>query len=65
MELVKVGFEVGMIRINDIFYELSDCVKKVNSFKVDLFILFYFNVGGGKGYEDYIYIFVLVVMVEI
>lgn len=54
-ELVKAGFEVGMTRTNNTFYELSDRAKKANSFKADLFISIHFNAGGGKGYEDYIY----------
>lgn len=54
-ELMKAGFEVGMTRTNDTFYELSDRAKKANSFKADLFISIHFNAGGGKGYEDYIY----------
>lgn len=33
-ELVKAGFEVGMTRTNDTFYELSDRAKKANSFKL-------------------------------
>lgn len=55
LELVKAGFEVGMTRTNDTFYELSDRAKKANSFKADLFISIHFNAGGGKGFEDYIY----------
>lgn len=54
-ELMKAGFEVGMTRTNNTFYELSDRAKKANSFKADLFISIHFNAGGGKGYEDYIY----------
>lgn len=47
-ELVKAGFEVGMTRTNNTFYELSDRAKKANSFKVDLFISLHFNTGGEK-----------------
>lgn len=64
-ELVKAGFEVGMTRTNDTFYELSDRAKKANSFKADLFISLHFNAGGGKGYEDYIYTSVPAATVEI
>lgn len=47
-ELMKAGFEVGMTRTNDTFYELSDRAKKANSFKADLFISIHFNAGGEK-----------------
>ncbi|PZG34190.1 N-acetylmuramoyl-L-alanine amidase [Listeria ivanovii] len=54
-ELTNVGFEVGMTRNNDTFYELSNRAKKANRFKADLFISIHFNAGGGMGYEDYIF----------
>ncbi|AIS61417.1 N-acetylmuramoyl-L-alanine amidase [Listeria ivanovii] len=55
VELKNAGFEVGMTRTNDTFYELSDRATNANKFKADLFISIHFNAGGGMGYEDYIF----------
>ncbi|MBC1760642.1 N-acetylmuramoyl-L-alanine amidase [Listeria ivanovii] len=54
-ELMNAGFEVGMTRTDDTFYELSKRAQRANSFKANLFISIHFNAGGGMGYEDYIF----------
>lgn len=48
--------EVGMTRSDDTFVSLNERANRANNWGADFFLSIHVNSGGGKGYEDYIYI---------
>lgn len=49
--LEQKNIEVGITRIVDTYYSLTDRCIMANDFKADLFISVHHNAGGGDGYE--------------